>query len=112
LAMQLIIIIIIVVVVVVIIIIIIIIIIHWSSSIFKAYRRRLSFDSRRNYHKLHTTCCGFLQLFSLLWSKFNTNSLLLYWQHTKHDKTVTYLITKPIIKTKRNIWYTCHRMLA
>jgi hypothetical protein len=43
---------------------------------------------------------------------FNTNSLLLYRLHAKHYKTTTHSITKQVIKTKRNVWSTCNKMVC
>jgi glutaredoxin-related protein len=53
---------------------------------------------------------GFCSCFPYFETEINTNSLLLYLLHTTCDKRTTHLITKPVIKTKWNIWPTWNKM--
>jgi hypothetical protein len=57
-----------------------------------------------------THVVGFCSGFPYFDTEFYTNSLLPYQLHTQHDKTTTHSITKPVIKTKRNVPSTWNKM--
>jgi hypothetical protein len=76
-----------------------------SSSIFKMFE---PFVGR--HRELHATCCGFLQLYSLLWKGIQLKFLLLYGLHTQYNETTAHSITEIVIKSKQNIRSTWNKM--